>query len=428
MAVVSFSSNTLSLSVQRFLGRSSELLAQSSNRLSSGVRINSASDDAAGLAIADSLRTASRKYVVANRNLNDGLSALNIVGNTLQSQVDILSRLQELAEQAANGNFSNTQRNSINREYQALVDEMGRMGETASFNGERLLLAGRSGCLANLVLQCGTDGSGNSQLNTTNTNAGIFSGVVALKFTPALNTGTFGFSGSAAPNSLTDTYGSNIARMEVTDSSGQSREVLVGMRSGGGGGSRWYFDVLYKGSQSDGSTTLSEDEWIMAHSTVFVSTNTTTGTIKTPTLTYALTGFAGGATATLNLDVSGLRRSDSAGTYGPYLGDTTAIDASGVEDSTRALHALGVARRRQEELGVFLGQIGAFQSRISTSLAVNDIARENSIAAESRIRDVDVAEETSAFVGAQISQQIGVSILAQANQAPNILLGLIKNA
>ena len=228
MAVVSFSSNTLSLSVQRNLGQASEMLARSSNRLASGVRINSASDDTAGLAIANSLRTTSRKFIVANRNLNDGMSALNIVSNTLESQVNVLTRLQELAVQAANGNFSNTQRRSINREYQALVDEMGRMGETTTFSGERLLLANRNGCLANLVLQCGTDGSSNSQLKTANANAGIFSGVVSSTNSPALNIGTHGFDGSAAPNSLTSVYGSNIARMELTDSSGQTREVLVG--------------------------------------------------------------------------------------------------------------------------------------------------------------------------------------------------------
>jgi flagellin len=114
MSLISFNSNTTSLQAQRQLGQSSSVLSKSFERLASGQRINNASDDAAGLAIADTLRTGSRLYATAIRNINDGVSVISIMDSAVAQQTSLVSRLAELAEQSGNGTFSETQRGSLN--------------------------------------------------------------------------------------------------------------------------------------------------------------------------------------------------------------------------------------------------------------------------------------------------------------------------
>jgi len=136
---LTINSNGASLNAQRRLGQSTASLRQSFERLSSGLRINRASDDAAGLAIASSLNTDSRVYTQAIRNTNDAISLYAIAEGALTSLVGITTRLQELAQQSANGVLSHTQRKSLNGEAQALRKEYLRIVQTTQFNGLNLL-------------------------------------------------------------------------------------------------------------------------------------------------------------------------------------------------------------------------------------------------------------------------------------------------
>src|SRR5579859_5574382 len=123
---LTINSNLASLTAQRRLGASTQSLQQSFERLSSGLRINRASDDAAGLAVASSLTVASRVYTVALRNVNDAQSYYSIAQGAFSSLVDITIRLKELAQQSANGVLSSTQRRSLDAEAQALGQEYRR--------------------------------------------------------------------------------------------------------------------------------------------------------------------------------------------------------------------------------------------------------------------------------------------------------------
>ena len=134
---ITVGSNIASLRGQRQLSRSSDELSSVFERLSSGQRINRASDDAAGLAISESLRAGSRVYQQAVRNLNDGISFLAIAEGSLNSLRDIVTRQQELAEQAANGVYGSKQREAIDAEGQALSDEFARITRSTEFNGRR---------------------------------------------------------------------------------------------------------------------------------------------------------------------------------------------------------------------------------------------------------------------------------------------------
>ena len=175
-------SNIASLGAQRQLGKSTEKVSSIFERLSSGLRINHASDDAAGLAVATSLKTDSRIFTQAIRNVNDGISVLNIAQGATEQLSNVTTRLKELAEQAANGTYSTVQRNAINKEADALVNEFNRITAVATFNGIKLL----DGQNPNSTIQAGVGANAILNLGTGN---GLSRGV---------GDGTFTFSNSSA--------------------------------------------------------------------------------------------------------------------------------------------------------------------------------------------------------------------------------------
>jgi len=153
-------SNLASVSAQRNLSESSSRLQTAYQRLSSGLRINRASDDAAGLAIAESLKADARVASVAIRNASDGVSVIAITDGAISQITNIMSRLAELASQSANGVYSNGQRSALQLEFTALMSEVERIALTTEFNGLNLLSNG-----AQVVFQVGFDGTSVSQVS-----------------------------------------------------------------------------------------------------------------------------------------------------------------------------------------------------------------------------------------------------------------------
>jgi flagellin len=162
---LTINTNIASLNAQRRLGASTSELRGSFERLSSGLRIIRARDDASGLAIADTLRADQRIASVAIRNANDGVSLISIADGALGEIGNVLQRMGELAEQSANGTLSSTQRSALDQEFSALASEVTRISETTSFNGLQLLSGAQS-----VSLQVGFDSSTNSQITFTGTN------------------------------------------------------------------------------------------------------------------------------------------------------------------------------------------------------------------------------------------------------------------
>ena len=154
---ITIGSNIASLGAQRQLGKASESLSNIYEKLSSGSRINKASDDAAGLAIATSLRTDTRVFAQAIRNVNDGISTVNIADGALSALSNIVIRQQELAESAANGTYSLTQRTAIDKEANELGKEYNRILATTKFNGQNLFSTTDSS--VRIQVGYGTDGS-----------------------------------------------------------------------------------------------------------------------------------------------------------------------------------------------------------------------------------------------------------------------------
>ena len=283
---ISIGSNITSLQAQRRLDITGTKLSQAFNKLSSGYRINRGADDAAGLAIAESLKAQSRIAGQALRNTNDGISTIAIADGALGEVGNILSRLAELASQAANGTLSTTQRSVVSNEFVALSSEIERIASVTEFNGIKLL-SGSS----NIVIQVGTGSSSSSQIGYTNQLA-----------------------------------------------------TLAGIGLGNGAGA----------------------------------------------LTYSINGTSDAAAATAA---------------------RLALDAV-----YAAIYSVGASR----------GILGGVESRLSTAIANLGVARENLVAAESRIRDVDVAEEAANLTRLNILQQAGTAVLAQANQLPSLALQLLR--
>jgi len=167
MAVRIFN-NIPSLNAQRILGINNGRLAQSVERISSGIRINRGSDDAAGLAISEGLRSDIRALRQAVRNANDGVSLINVTEGALNEQSSILIRLRELASQAATGTVGSTERQTIQLEFAALRKEVDRIAQTTEFNGQKLVdgsLASSVTAANHILIQVGIDNTAHSRIN-----------------------------------------------------------------------------------------------------------------------------------------------------------------------------------------------------------------------------------------------------------------------
>ena len=167
MAVRIFN-NIASTNAQRLLGANHDRLSQSVERISSGIRINRASDDAAGLAISEGLRSDIRALRQAGRNANDGVSLINIAEGALNEQSSMLIRLRELASQAATGTTGSTERATIQLEFNSLRNEIDRITNTTEFNGQKLIdgsLASSIASTSQVFIQIGIDSNANSRIN-----------------------------------------------------------------------------------------------------------------------------------------------------------------------------------------------------------------------------------------------------------------------
>jgi len=284
---ITLGSNIASLQAQRRLGIANDQLGRTYEKLSSGQRINRASDDAAGLAIADSLKADQRVATIAVRNANDGISTIAIADSALSEIGNVLSRLAELSEQSANGVFSVDQRSALSNEFVALASEIERIAVTTTFNGVKLL-SGNS----TVVLQVGFDSSSTSQI--------AYTGIQ----------GTLASLGLASANSSA--------------------------------------------------------------------------------LSYSITGT----------DIA--------------------------EGQSASRNALDAVRRAISSLASTRGSLGAAEARLNVAITNVAVARENFAAAESRIRDVDVASEAAELTRLGILQQAGAAVLAQANQQPSLALSLLR--
>jgi flagellin len=208
--------NIASLNAQRILGINNDRLALSVERISSGIRINRAADDAAGLGISEALRSDIRALRQAVRNSNDGIALINVAEGALNEQSSILIRLRELASQAATGTVGSTERATIQLEFNALRNEIDRISATTQFNGQGLVdgsLASTVSSANQVLIQVGIDSGVNSRINLNEQ--------INLTAVTSSSLGIDTISVTAAAQALTTLDTINTAISQVTQARGQ---------------------------------------------------------------------------------------------------------------------------------------------------------------------------------------------------------------
>ncbi len=208
--------NIPSINAQRILGTNNDRLAQSVERISSGIRINRGADDAAGLAISEALRSDIRALRQAVRNANDGISLINVTEGALNEQSSILIRLRELSSQAATGTVGSTERQTVQLEFDALRLEIDRIANTTAFNGQKLVdgsLASSVASTSQILIQVGIDSGVDSRINLNEQ--------INLTAVTASALGVSGLSVTSAAGALTALDSINTAISAVTQSRGK---------------------------------------------------------------------------------------------------------------------------------------------------------------------------------------------------------------
>ena len=395
--------NIMSLNSQRNLNRSGSAMATSLQRLSSGLRINSAKDDAAGLAISERFTTQIKGLNQAIRNANDGISFAQTAEGALGSVGDSLQRIRELAVQATNDTNSASDRQAINNEVDQLISEVNRIAMSTEFNGGRVL----DGTQSSLFFQVGANEGQTIAVDgvdarTSQLGAGIAVGDGGLTQAQINDVGITSITNiqiddfSATPHAplvanmtgvttMEDAVRAINAEIDTQVSAGTPNAELVG-------------DAGYRASlrvQNDGTTTIA----ITAdfdHAFGFVGGDVLLEDTSNVTLSTGIT-----ATATNLSTLSVATRQEAQETIAAVTGALTQVS------SLRA-------------------DLGAVQTRFESTIGNLEIGSENLSAARSRIRDTDFAAETAELTRVQILQQAGVAMLSQANSAPQSVLSLLQ--
>ena len=391
MAAV-INTNIASLNTQRNLGTSQSALNTSIQRLSSGLRINSAKDDAAGLAISERMSAQVRGLNVAARNANDGVSLAQTAEGSLGKVGDMLQRMRELAVQSSNATNSASDRAALQDEVSQLKEEIQRVATTTKFNGTALL-----------------DGSFTSQKFQVGANAGE---TITLASIADVDLNALGELQAA------DTYAST-----VTGSAAAPGPV--------GAGDLTINGVAIAPVAAGAADATAQGALVMAAinaqtATTGVTATNTAGVIGL-TSTSAMGIVIGGAAAneTATEAATGLTFGTTAATTtaGATTTGITDLTVATAETAAKALTAIDTALNA---VNTARGTLGAVQSRFESVVSNIQIQSENLSAARSRIVDADFASETASLTRGQILQQAGTAMLAQANSLPNNVLSLLR--
>jgi flagellin len=478
---VVINTNVLSLNAQRNLSRSDSTLATALQRLSSGLRINSAKDDAAGLAIANRFTTQIRGLNQAVRNANDGISLAQTAESALDELTNNLQRIRELAVQSANATNSASDRAALDQEVQQRLAEVNRIASQTSFNGQKVLDGSfgaaqfqvganvgetisvnlttgvRSDQLGQIATSTGTAVSANALTDGSVTiGVGSASAVAIRASTAGSQAGQTADSAYAKLQAINGAGVSGLTATATNVSSGTFSTV-----SSAGGTSTYNLTIngvsIYSGTgniASGGSLTAAD---VAAQVNLFSSQTGVSASVSGTTFTLTAsdgrnvvltesiangtgtasgTGIAAGQEGTLRgtLTLSASENITLGGTPADIgFSGVTSIAKDNVTLSTVTVTSVANANTAIQRTDAALtavsslrSQFGAIQNRFESTIANLQAVSENLTASRSRIQDADFAAETAALTKAQILQQAGVAVLAQANASPQVVLGLLQ--
>ena len=491
--------NVSSLTAQRNLGASQSSLTTSIQRLSSGLRINSAKDDAAGMAISERFTSQIRGLNQAARNANDGISMAQVTEGAMGAAANILQRVRELAVQSANATNSASDRNALNQEVTQLVAELDRISQTTEFNGQKIL----DGTFGTARYQVGANANQTIVASTANMRTTVYgnnqatgSGVSAQASAAASSTATATngvAAGTLAIAGALGSYSATVGAQETTKATADKinaqtsntgvtatarTNVQLSFASVGGYSLELFGDnstaqtVSFSLSATSGADALSaavqaiNDQSsktgitaeLNSDNSGLILTNTSGNNVVVgkgaaanagATTVQKLTANTSGA-----LSTAGTAQSVGAATGGSYVTtsgyltldsdksfsvDATTTDTIADANSTlkkvseldvstvtKATDALKTIDSALQFISSERAKLGALQSRFEAAISSLNISSENMSAARSRIQDADFAMETANLSRAQILQQAGTAMVAQANQIPQGVLQLLQ--
>ncbi|MGU0736948.1 flagellin [Pseudomonas aeruginosa] len=380
--------NIASLNTQRNLNNSSASLNTSLQRLSTGSRINSAKDDAAGLQIANRLTSQVNGLNVATKNANDGISLAQTAEGALQQSTNLLQRMRDLSLQSANGSNSDSERTALNGEVKQLQKELDRISNTTTFGGRKLLdgsfgvASFQVGSAANEIISVGIDEMSAESLNGTYFKADGGGAVTAATASGTVDI-AIGITGGSAVNVKVDMKGNETAEQAAAKIAAAVNDANVGI-----------------GAFTDGAQ-----------------------------ISYVSKASADGTTSA----VSGVAITDTGSTgAGTAAGTTTFTEANDtvakidISTAKGAQSAVLVIDEAIKQIDAQRADLGAVQNRFDNTINNLKNIGENVSAARGRIEDTDFAAETANLTKNQVLQQAGTAILAQANQLPQSVLSLLR--
>lgn len=386
--------NLIAMNTNRQLGITTKKQTKSSEKLSSGYRINRSADDAAGLTISEKMRSQIRGLNQASDNAENGISLIQSAEGALNEVHSILQRMNELAVQGGNDTNQTIDRNAINQELRALTDELDRISETTQFNKQNLL----DGTYQDKKLQIGANGGQSVGINIDKMDAKA----LGLKdFTYAKGEaytryGTIVFEGTTYEynNEYSVGYNSN-AFVEAARQTGKAAftDDMV------------YFNDVAGKFTVGGTNYDSKEEAIAAGRSA---------------LGVKYASAAGTRFQSLIADVA-----FSAETVGGFGSDVT-MKYPSVDSYNTANATIQAVQGAISKVSVQRSALGALQNRLEHTVANLDTVSENTSAAESRIRDTDMADEMVEYSKNNILAQAGQSMLAQANQITQGVVNLLQ--
>ena len=399
---MSINTNVVSINAQRNLGLSGNSLATSMQRLSSGLRVNSAKDDAAGLAIAERMNTQVKGLAVASRNANDGISLAQTAEGALGKVGDMLQRMRELAVQSGNATNSKTDREALQAELKQLRDEVDRVAKTTSFNGAKLL----DGSFTGAVFQVGANSGDNITVGALANTKVDKLGKSMYGTTGVTSLSATNVSGAAVTGTITITVkGANnatgISSTLAADSNRTEEEALGQILA----------EINAKSADTGVTAFLEKDG--SKYTISYRSTSDTAGTTAVAAITVT------GASAALNTALS-------VGTSSITAAAAVGIDKVDIGTQAGAWEALQRIDTAIDKVYTARGELGAIQTRFEKTVENIDIQNENLTAARGRVVDADFAQETANLSRTQILQQAGTAMVAQANQLPQQVLSLLR--
>ncbi len=375
--------NVASLNAQRNLNRSQGLLNQSLERLSTGLRINSAKDDAAGLAISERFTTQIRGLNQAVRNASDGISLSQTAESALAELTNNLQRIRELAVQSVNATNSASDRTALNAEVLERINEVDRIAKQTNFNGVKVL----DGSFGTATFQVGANvGETISVSLTTDVTAAAIG-------TVNTDAGTgFNFATEADP-----TLGE--VTLTVLDA---AAATLGTVTIAGGSTVQQAADAINEANISGVSAFVNVDSELQ---------------ILSDEVGVNFTEAGGGG------NVTGLA---ATSTVAETASATTTLAGVGVDTVANANFAIARVDSALTAVNGLRGNLGAIQNRFESTIINLQTVSENLAASRGRIQDADFAAETAALTKAQILQQAGVAVLSQANAQPQLALSLLQ--